>query len=77
MKGFFKFIASPGGRILRIVAGLVVLYLGLSNGNQILSYMFILVGLVLVAVGIFDWCLFAPLAGFPFNGKDLRKKLKV
>lgn len=75
MTSFFRFIASPAGRTTRVVAGLVLIAVGLSvvggTGGTVLA----LVGLLPLAAGLFDWCVFAPLAGLPFAGKALRQRL--
>ena len=73
MQGLIGFLASNNGRIARIVAGLVLIVLGFTTtgAGQIIL---IVVGLVPLAAGIFDVCVFAPLAGLPFNGKDIRKR---
>jgi hypothetical protein len=34
-----------------------------------------IVGLVPLAAGLFDWCVFAPLFGLPFVGPRLRQAL--
>ncbi len=69
--GFAKFMSSAWGRILRIVAGLVLIYLGLYF-NNIVGYILALVGLIPLLAGIFDFCVFAPLFGAPFSGKKIR-----
>lgn len=73
MSGFFQFMASMNGRILRVVAGLVLVLLGLlsvqGTGGTILA----IVGLVPLAAGLFDFCVFSALFGGKFWGKDIRK----
>lgn len=69
--GFFQFMASTAGRLLRIVVGLALVVVGLmmqSTGG----YMLAAVGLLPLAAGVFDWCVFAPLVGMPFKGKAVR-----
>jgi hypothetical protein len=72
MKAFFRFIAGTTGRVIRIVAGLALIAIGIlwvgGTGGWILT----VVGLVPLAAGLFDWCVFAPLFGLPFVGKRLR-----
>jgi nicotinamide mononucleotide (NMN) deamidase PncC len=68
--GFAKFMASGAGRALRAVAGIALIVVGavLGGGWWALSA----VGLVFVAVGVFDVCLLAPLFGQPLSGKEVR-----
>jgi hypothetical protein len=70
---FLQFIASPAGRLLRIVASLALIIAGLmmhSTGGYILA----VVGLAPLLAGVFDFCIFAPLFKMPFMGKDIRAK---
>lgn len=74
MKSFLRFMVSTGGRGLRIVAGLIVIAIGaflLSTVNWIL----IIIGIVPLAAGIFDFCIFAPLMGFGFSGRKIRTQI--
>jgi hypothetical protein len=76
MNAFFRFIASPAGRLTRIIAGIALIawgYLGLSG---IASIIVIVVGLIPLLAGLFDVCVFAPLFQLPFGGPALRKNLK-
>lgn len=70
--GFALFMSSAAGRILRIVAGLVMIWLGVTAGTTG-GYVLAIFGLVPLALGILNWCLFAPLLGVPFKGSELRK----
>jgi hypothetical protein len=65
-----KFLGSTAGRWTRGVAGLVLVGVGIALGG----WWFILaaVGLVVFLAGALDFCIFAPLAGLPFNGRKLR-----
>lgn len=74
MAGFVKFMASTNGRIARIVAGLILIALGLFATTGAAQIILIVVGLVPLAAGIFDFCLFAPLGGMPFQGAEIRKR---
>lgn len=73
MSGFFQFMASMNGRILRAVAGLALVLVGLlvvqGTGGTILA----IVGLIPLAAGLFDFCVFSALFGGKFWGKDIRK----
>jgi len=64
-------MASPAGRITRIVAGIVLVALGIimhSVGGIIVA----VVGLVPLLAGLFDFCVFAPLFGAPMSGPKIR-----
>lgn len=76
MNGFFGFIAGSTGRIVRVVAGLILIVLGLWATSGVVSWILVIVGLVPLLAGIFDRCVFAPLFGLPFDGPELRKKVK-
>ncbi len=73
MKKVFGFLASPAGRIVRILAGLVLIALGLALVRGTGGYIMAAVGLVPLAAGVFDFCVFAPLFTHPFLGSRLRK----
>jgi hypothetical protein len=73
MNPFISFMASTAGRITRIVAGLVLVALGLFVvNNTVVGIILIVIGLVPLLAGIFDFCVFAPLFGNPFSGKKIR-----
>jgi hypothetical protein len=73
MNPFATFMASPAGRIIRVVAGIVLIALGLlvmhaSVGGIIVA----VIGLVPLVAGLFDFCVFAPLFGAPMSGPKIR-----
>jgi len=76
MNAFFHFIASPAGRGTRAVAGLalILISIGLVQGTG--GWILAIVGLVPLAAGVFDKCVFAPLFGLPFAGPSLRRALE-
>lgn len=76
MKGFFRFIASPTGRGIRIVAGLALILIGLLAIGDLWGWIPAIVGLVPLLAGLFDRCVFAPLFGLPFFGPRLRAALQ-
>ena len=69
---FSKFMASPAGRLLRIVAGLVLVYVGFFVMKNLGGYIIGVVGIVPLLAGIFDFCVFAPLFSMPLSGKAIR-----
>ena len=75
MNAFFRFVASPTGRVIRIVAGLALILIGLLALEGLAGWILAIVGLVPLAAGVFDWCVFAPLFGLPFVGPRLRQAL--
>jgi hypothetical protein len=73
MNPFISFMASKNGRIVRVVAGLVLVawgFFGIDNATT--GIIVLLVGLVPLLAGIFDVCVFAPLFGAPFSGPKIR-----
>jgi hypothetical protein len=76
MKAFFRFIASPSGRVVRILAGLVLIAIGLGWIHGIGGWILAIVGLVPLGAGVFDRCVFAPLFGLPFVGSRLRRAVE-
>jgi len=76
MLAFFRFMASPGGRALRIIVGLLLILVGLWWITSIIGWIVALIGLVPLAAGLFDWCVFALFFGLPFLGPHLRQSLE-
>ena len=72
MNPFVSFMASTAGRILRAAVGVVLLYVGLALMSGTGGIIVTIIGVVLVGVGVFDVCLFAPLFGNPLSGKKIR-----
>ncbi|WP_291377895.1 YgaP-like transmembrane domain [Demequina sp.] len=71
--GFVAFMSSTAGRALRGVAGLALVAVGFVLGGAWLAL--VGVGVVFIAVGVFDICLLAPLFKQPFSGKAVRARL--
>jgi hypothetical protein len=72
MNPFVSFMASTAGRILRAVVGAVLLYVGLQMMAGVGGIVVAVLGVVMIAAGVFDFCLFAPLFGNPLNGSKIR-----
>jgi hypothetical protein len=70
--GFIHFMASPAGRIIRFLAGAILILVGLrfvgGAGGAILA----IIGLVPLVAGTFDLCLLAPLFKLPISGRRIR-----
>ena len=72
MNPFVSFMASPAGRITRVVAGIALIawgLLGIPGGGGVVVA---IIGLVPMVAGIFDFCIFAPLFGAPLSGPKIR-----
>jgi hypothetical protein len=76
MNAFFRFIATPAGRLVRILAGLALISVGLGWVQGTGGWVLTIIGLVPLAAGLFDRCVFAPLFGLPFVGWRLRHALE-
>jgi hypothetical protein len=76
MDSVFAFLAGSTGRIVRVVAGAVLIVIGLFVTGGVLSWILVIVGLVPLLAGLFDRCVFAPLFGLPFVGPSLREALQ-
>lgn len=76
MRALFGFLASPFGRVVRIVAGVALILVGLFVIEGPLSWALEMVGLIPLLAGVFDFCVFAPLFGLPFVGSRLRQALQ-
>jgi type IV secretory pathway VirB2 component (pilin) len=76
MNAFFRFIASVTGRLLRSVAGIVLIVVGLVWIHGAGGWILAAIGLVPLAAGVFDRCVFAPLFGLPFVGERLRQAVR-
>jgi len=68
--GFTRFMATTAGRLVRLVAGALLLAAGPALGGG--WFVLAVVGLVPLFAAAFDVCLFAPLFSQPFRGRDAR-----
>ena len=68
--GFAKFMASTAGRAVRVVAGLALIVVGALLGGG--WWALAVGGLVPLAAGALDVCLFNVLFGQPLSGKVVR-----
>jgi len=67
--GLARFMSSTAGRLIRIIAGVALIAIGASMGGA--GWILAAVGVVPIAVGVFNVCLIAPLLGAPFSGAKL------
>jgi hypothetical protein len=65
-----RLMSRPAGRLARILAGAVLIAVGVSLGGAWL--ILAAVGLVPIAAGVLNICLIAPLIGAPFAGSRTR-----
>lgn len=72
--GFVTFMASGFGRVLRIVAGLALVAVGLVGLGETTGTVVAAVGLVPLLAGMFDVCLFVPLFLAPVLGREVRAR---
>ncbi len=72
MSSLFRFIASPAGRIIRVLAGIGLIAWGLVGLGGNYGLITAVTGVVPLLTGIFDICLFAPLLGHPLRGSLVR-----
>jgi len=70
---FTRLMATNVGRMMRILAGMILILAGLVVLAGIWRLILVGAGLLLIAAGIFNFCLVAPLIGAPFFGRDLDK----
>jgi hypothetical protein len=72
MNPIVSFLASPSGRIVRILAGIALVAWGLLGLAGAVGIVVAVVGLVPLVAGLFDFCVFAPLFGAPLSGARIR-----
>ncbi|MBZ0289504.1 MAG: DUF2892 domain-containing protein [Anaerolineae bacterium] len=72
MNAFVNFMASTTGRIVRIVAGLALIVVGLALVGGTTGIIVAVIGAVPLLAGVFDFCIFAPLFGRPLSGPKIR-----
>ena len=69
---FVFFLASNTGRIVRIMGGLALVVLGRFGLDGMTALVVMLIGIVPLLAGTFDFCVFAPLFGAPLSGPKIR-----
>jgi len=72
MNPFVSFMASTVGRIVRVVLGLVLIAWGWLGLGGTVGIIVVVIGLVPLLAGVFDFCVFAPLFGAPMSGSQIR-----
>jgi hypothetical protein len=71
---FARWMAEWPGRILRIVAGLILIYLGLRVVDGTWGTLLAIIGIVPILAGVLNVCLIAPLLRAPFRGRDVLQR---
>jgi hypothetical protein len=72
MNPFISFMASPAGRLVRIVAGVALIAWGLLGIGGPTGIIVAVVGAVPLLAGLFDVCLLAPFFSCPLSGAKIR-----
>jgi hypothetical protein len=67
---FARFMASPLGRGIRVIAGAVMIVAGLVIGSTG-GYVLAAVGVLPLLAGALNVCVIAPVLKAPFSGKSL------
>ena len=66
---FVRFMQSWAGRLLRIGAGVLLMWYGLTQLSGTAGITLAVVGAVPIAAGLFNFCLFGPLFGVTLMGR--------
>ncbi len=72
MNPFVAFMASTTGRIVRIIAGILLIAWGLLGLGGTPGIIMAIVGALPLLAGLLDFCVFAPLFGNPLSGVKIR-----
>jgi hypothetical protein len=73
--GFSKFLNSPAGRILRLVAGIGFLVIGYIYRDHALGVLSMVWGILPFSAGAFDICYVSAALGGPLSGKKIRSRV--
>lgn len=71
--GFARFINSPAGRVVRILAGLGLIGWGYFQSGGPAGMILIVIGLIPLVAGLFNLCIISALLGGPIRGADVAK----
>jgi hypothetical protein len=72
MNPFVSFMASTTGRMVRIVAGIALIAVGLLALGGTTGIIVAVIGVLPLLAGLLDFCVFAPLLGAPLSGPKIR-----
>lgn len=65
-----RMLATPAGRILRIVLGIVIIWIGVVSPKPF-GYFLEVIGLIPIVTGVLNISIIAPLFGGPMRAADL------
>lgn len=68
-----RFMATPAGRGIRILFGLVLIWFGVAMDKPA-GYVLEVLGLIPIIAGVLNLCLLAPLLGAPLRGRDVMNR---
>ena len=69
---FAEWMATPLGRVLRVAAGTLLIYVGLAVVHGIGGIVLAAVGVVPIVAGLLNLCPIGPLIGAPMKGASTR-----
>lgn len=72
MSAFVHFMASSTGRIVRVVAGIALIAWGWFGLGGTTGIVVAVIGLLPLLAGLLDFCVLAPLFGYPLSGSKIR-----
>lgn len=70
-----RFLGSTPGRVVRVIAGLVLIGVGTAAGGG--WFALAVVGALPLAAGLLDFCVLGPLFRLPFGGPAFRSHCDV
>lgn len=67
--GFVSFMRSFAGRVLRVAAGVVIIWIALTQVQPPWSWIVMILGVVPILAGLMNFCLLGPLFNADFWGR--------
>lgn len=74
---FVKFMTGTYGRLLRIVAGIILISMGLLVVKDTAGTIMAIAGLIPLGGGLLDYCVIGKVLGYPFSGAQTRQQLAL
>jgi hypothetical protein len=72
---FVTFMTSNQGRMMRVIAGIMLMSIGLFVIKDTPGTILALIALIPIAGGALDFCVAGVLMGYPFRGTNAREQL--
>ncbi|MCC6896872.1 MAG: DUF2892 domain-containing protein [Anaerolineae bacterium] len=72
---FVTFMTSNQGRMMRVIAGIILMSIGLFVIKDTPGTILALIALVPIAGGVLDFCVAGVMMGYPFRGAKAREQL--